>query len=92
MTRSVLRDEFHAFAEGFDRAYIIMYDLEAMLASQIPHTILTDSKSLSDVITKSSITSEKRLMIDIDAVRNAYLENEISDLGHARSEYNQPML
>ena len=59
-----------------------------MLCQKIPLTILTDSKSLFDVITKSSTTSERRLMIDITAVRNAYNDQELSDVGFIRTKYN----
>jgi hypothetical protein len=40
------------------------------------------------VITKSSTTSERRLMIDITAVRNAYNAQELSDVGFVRTKYN----
>lgn len=42
-----------------------------VFGTQIPLTMLIDSKCLFDVITKGSETSEKGLMIDIDAVQNA---------------------
>lgn len=35
-----------------------------------------DSKLLFDMLSKSSTTSQKTLMIDIDAVRNANLEKK----------------
>ena len=50
--------------------------------------MFTDSKSLFDVITKSSQTQERRLMIDLQAVRNAYTTHEISNVGFLRSEEN----
>jgi hypothetical protein len=59
-----------------------------MLRQKVPLTILTDSKSLFDVIIKSSTTSKRRLMIDITAVRNAYNDQELSDVGFVRTKYN----
>ena len=50
--------------------------------------MLTDSKSLFEVITKSSTTTERRLMIDIKAVREAYGSTLISDVGFVRSHNN----
>lgn len=46
------------------------------------------SKQLFDVITKASHTSEKRLMIDIAAVRQSYGREEIYHCGLVSSEDN----
>ena len=43
--------------------------------------MLTDFKQLFDVITKSSHTTEKRLMIEVTAAREAYNRHEISNVG-----------
>ena len=72
VTRSVLRSEVMSFAEGFDVAYSLKHDLENILLKQIPLVMLTDSLSLFDVTTKSTITKEKRLMIDLQCINNAY--------------------
>jgi hypothetical protein len=47
----------------------------------------TDSLSLFDVITKSSTTAEKRLMIDLVVVRDAYDRMEIEQLAFLRTYY-----
>ena len=59
-----------------------------MTKQNVPITMLSDSKSLFDVITKSTCTSEKRLMIDISAVREAYGKQEISDVGFVTTKNN----
>ncbi len=48
----------------------------------------TYSESLFDVITKCSQTQEKRLMIDLQAVRDAYQCLEISNIGFVRGPNN----
>jgi hypothetical protein len=63
-------------------------DLEQIIRGSVPITMLTDSKSLFDIITKSSTTSEKRLQIDVAAARNAYHEGELSEIGLIASEQN----
>lgn len=44
--------------------------------------MLTDSKWLFNVITRSSTCREKRLKIDIAVVREAYDQQEISQVEH----------
>ena len=88
VTRSVLGSEVMAFADAFDMAYTIKYDLQIMLNKIIPISMLTDSKSLFDVLTSSSTTTEKRLMIDLQTVQDSYNKNEITDVAHIRSIYN----
>lgn len=50
--------------------------------------MLKDSKGLFDVITNNSMTSERRLMIDLLADLQAYSRMEISDNGLVRTHYN----
>lgn len=88
INRSVLGAEVYAFADAFDYAFTLKHDLEEILQSQVPLQILTDSKSLFDIITKSSTTTERRLMIDIKSVREGYENFDISDVGFIRSEHN----
>ena len=51
-------------------------------------TNYSNSKSLFDIITKCSNTAEKRLLIDVKAVREAYENFEVSDVGFLRSDQN----
>ena len=50
--------------------------------------MLTDFKSLFDVILRASMIPERRPMIDISATREAFERNEIEDIGLIGSEYN----
>ena len=61
--------ELIAFADEFDRVWMLRYDLKRIYHQDVPITMLTDSKQVFDVIMKGSRTSERRLMIDICASR-----------------------
>jgi hypothetical protein len=61
-----------AFSDGFDAAYSLKHDLQTILKRNVDALMYTDSLSLFDVIKKSSTTAEKRLMIDLVVVREAY--------------------
>ena len=62
--------------------------LKSILRKDIPVQLMTDSKSLFDTITKLSTVSEKRLLIDIAAIRETYRNGELSNVAHVASEYN----
>jgi hypothetical protein len=71
VTRSVLGSGTMALADAFDVAYELKNDIEMILKQNVPIAILTDSLSLFDAITKATTTAEKRLMIDLCAVKPA---------------------
>ena len=48
---------------------------------RIPVQLLTNSKSLFDVISKGSRTSEKRTLLNIAAAREGFCDKVISDIG-----------
>jgi hypothetical protein len=52
-TRPVLGGEILAFADAFDCAYTLRRDIEKMLGRKVPLSLLTESKSLFDIITNS---------------------------------------
>lgn len=88
IVRSVLGGETYAFADGFDFGFTLRHDLQRITGRKIPITMLTDSQSLFNVIVKASSTTERRLMIDIRATREAYMRGEISDVGWILSTDN----
>lgn len=88
ITRSVMGGEVYAFTEGFDCSFLLRHDLQRLYGKLILLQIRTDSKQMFDVITKASSTTERRLMIDIAAARQAYELEEISNIGLVRSEHN----
>lgn len=86
--RSVLGGETLAFSDAFDAAYSIRHDLQRILRREIPLAMLTDSMSLFKVIINSSTMTEKRLMIDLNAARDAYKTSDIGHIGWLRSGSN----
>ena len=85
VARSVLSAEVIAFADLFDDAFALRSQVEQALQRAVPMHLLTDSKSLFDIISKGSRTSEKRIMFDIHATRESYKNHEISNIGFVRS-------
>jgi len=88
VVKSIMAGEVYVFADAFDAAFIIKHDLERIYDQLLPLVMLTDSKQMFDVIIRASHTTEKRLMIDAAAVREAYKRYEISNVGLVRSEHN----
>ena len=76
-----------AFSNAFDNVLIIKHDLERMIGP-VHLLMLTDSKALFDVLTRTRYTTERRLMVDIAAAREAFHERIISNIGLIRSEFN----
>ena len=64
------------------------HDLESILGQKIPLQMITDSKSLFDVIVKNSTTAERCLIIDIKDDRESYESMKMSNVGFVRSENN----
>ena len=89
VTRSVMTAETIAFSDLFDCAFTLATELKRMLPGvRIPVKLFTDNKSLFDVISKGTRTSEKRLMLDIAAAREGFSTRAISDIGLVRSDLN----
>lgn len=88
VVRSVMGGEAYAMANGMDFTLTLRHDLESMLGNSLAVKMFTDSHCLFDVITKNTITTEKRLMIDIKSVREAYERMEVSDVAWIESKAN----
>jgi hypothetical protein len=67
---------------------MLKHDIERMIDRNVPIHAFTDSLSLFDVITRSTSTSEKRLMIDITAAKEAYHEGTIDIIGFDGTTFN----
>lgn len=88
MVRSVLGTEGCAFADAFDQAFALRTTLYPLLRLTLPIHMPTDSKSLLDTLFKESVTTEKRLAIYLQAIRQAYSQCKISNVAFVRSEHD----
>ena len=88
LTRSAMSGEVIAFSDLFDAAVTLSQKLRLLLHKDVPVQLLTDSKSLFDVVSKGSRTSERRMMLDIAAAREGFRNKVISDIGFVRSSKN----
>lgn len=66
----------------------MQHDLNELLGVVLPIELLTDAHSLFEVISKGTTTLEKRLMIDIRAMREAFDDRTIKFLGRIDRKYN----
>lgn len=88
VARSITGGDVHAISEAFDAAFMLRHDLEDFHGSKIPLHMFNDSHQLFDVMTKVSSTSERRLMIDVAALRESYNSFEIDQLVLLRGKMN----
>jgi hypothetical protein len=83
ITRSVIASELYAMAHGFDSACVLKDTLDKLFDKDekgIPLIICIDSFSLYECLVKLSTTREKRLMIDLMSIRQAYERREIAEV------------
>jgi hypothetical protein len=84
VTRSIFGSEIYAMANGVDIAIAISTTIYMIAAgfsvSKVPLVVCTDSFFLYECLVKLGITKEKRLMIDIMALRQAYERQKIQNI------------
>ena len=81
VTRSVLASELYGLAHGFDIGAAIRTTIQNILQlKQLPLVLCTDSKSLYECLVKLGTTQEKRLMVDLMCLRQAYERREITEI------------
>jgi hypothetical protein len=84
VTRSVLASEIYGMVAGVDMAYAIGSTLKLITTQlelpDIVTIVCTDSYSLYECLVKLGTTKEKRLMIDIMALRQSYERRELFEV------------
>lgn len=81
---SPLAAEIHALADAADISILVQHDLERLHKRCVSITLLTDSKSLFGIISKETLTLEKRLMIYVRSTREAYDREVVEHFGWIR--------
>jgi hypothetical protein len=84
VTRSVLASEIYGMVSGVDMALAISATIN-MITTQLgllppPVIVCTDSYSLYECLVKLGTTKEKRLMIDVMALRQSYERRELTEV------------
>ncbi|KAI1001862.1 hypothetical protein K3495_g6346 [Podosphaera aphanis] len=84
VTRSVLASEVYGMVGGVDMGYAIATTINLIFSQlklpDIPMIVCTDSYSLYECLVKLGTTKEKRLMIDIMALRQSYERRELYEI------------
>jgi hypothetical protein len=75
-------------AYGFDISAFAKSTIDKVLGIDLPLVLCTDSKLLYECLVKLGITQEKRLMIDIMCLRQAYERREIAEVKWIKGESN----
>ena len=92
VTRSVLASEIYRIVAGVDMAYALSTTLKMITdhlhCPPIPTIVCTDSYSLYECLVKLGTTKEKRLMIDIMALRQSYERRELCEIRWIRGDDN----
>lgn len=77
-----------AFADTFNVNFSINYDLQSIVGTSVPLSMMTNSLSLFDVPAKATERTEKRLMIDLKTIKDSYQKHELQQVAFIRSENN----
>jgi hypothetical protein len=75
-------------AHGFDIGALVKSTIDKVLGIDLPLVLCTDSKSLYKCLVKLGTTQEKRLIIDIMCLRQAYERREIAEVKWIKGESN----
>lgn len=85
----MLAGELIAFWDMFDAAYSLITELRQLFSTKlIPLSLLSENKSLFEVIHKRSRTSERGLMLDIACGQETFQKHDVFDIRLIRSSQN----
>ena len=77
VARSVMAAEKHALFSGFDNSYMVQDIVSEILGRKIEIDAYGDSRTVFNVVAKHSNTLEKRLQIDVNALRQSHSNGEL---------------
>ena len=80
--------ELYALAHGFDAGFVLAHTAGKLLNRPVKIRVFTDSRTLFDSIVSLYTTAEKRLMIDIFCLRQAYRNGDLVNLGWIITQHN----
>ena len=75
-------------AHGFDMGASVKSTVDKALQIDLPLVVCTDSKSLYECLVKLGTTQEKRLMIDVMCLHQAYERREIAEVKWIKGNSN----
>ena len=81
VTRSVMAAEVLALVHGFDTAFVVKHTFFELLGRDPPIDVYVDSRTTFNCVAKNAATLEKRLQIDVAALRESHSLGEIHRLG-----------
>ena len=87
VTRSVLSAEIVAFVDLIYDAFALRAQLEYASRRSVAMHLLTESKSLFDIISRSFRISEERVMLVLNATRQAFINRQISNIHFVRNKH-----
>ena len=77
VARSTLSAETQAATEALDAAYLLRKFLVDMFEREFGVVLCTDNQSLVDSINTTNLSTDKRLRVDLAALREAHENNEV---------------
>jgi hypothetical protein len=89
VARSALAAETLATSDAFDVGYVLKKNMELMLGRTVKLILYTDARSLYHImISLAPVPTERRLAIDIAAVREGYEKRDISEIVLIKGDSN----
>lgn len=88
VVRSVPGADIFSFADTVEERQMLRHDLRILLCHNLPLRALTDSSSMFSIIIRSTTTTERNLMVDLQAAREAFDKKEFAGIERIRRGEN----
>lgn len=88
VTRSVMAAEMHGMVLGFNHAFVVRDIISEMFERDTELEAYVDSKTVFEVLANQATTCEKRLQIDINALRESYDRGELAKVSWTPEKVN----